>query len=246
MDPVPATTPSNARQQRPRQDQLRNRQALLSAARDVFAQHGIDGPLDAIAKRAGLGNATLYRHFPTRLDLIVEVLLANLARSEAALVKAARRPTGWDALTSYLRWLFAEQLDNPAYMSALRAVPAGQNADVDRLRDTTLAQLQQLLDRAKAEGSVRADRWIEDVFLLLALNELLGQGGQSDPASASRRFLDLCLAALATTPRPAPRRPSVPNTIQALRRTLGHELAGLPYQDLNSASGPQPASSVCS
>lgn len=58
---------------RPRADALRNRAALVAAATDVFAEHGTDAPLDDIARRAGVGNATLYRHFPTRRDLVVAV-----------------------------------------------------------------------------------------------------------------------------------------------------------------------------
>jgi AcrR family transcriptional regulator len=219
---------------RPRKDQLRNRAALLAAAREVFAEYGIDGPLDTIAKRAGLGNATLYRHFPQRVDLIVAVLIVNLQLCEAALAEAAARSSAWDGLSGFLEWVFAEQIDNPAYLSALRAVPAGQNSEVDRLRDKTLGDLQDLIARAKAEGSVRADRWIEDVYLFLALNEQLAGSGHRDPASASLRFLELCLAALASSPSLAPRHPSEPETVLALRRTFGHELAGLPYQDNES------------
>lgn len=207
---------------------MRNRQALLAAAREVFRERGIEAPLDAIAKRAGVSNATLYRHFPTRRDLVIEILLVNLARSADALADADVLPSAWDGLVSYLTWHFAEQVENPAYMSALRAVPTGENDEVDRLRDSTLEHLRRLLERAKAEGALRADRWIEDVFLVLALNETLVHRSNQDPGSASRRFLDLTLAALAAEP-PAPNPDGTePTAILSLRRTLGRELAGLP------------------
>lgn len=211
---------------RPRKDQERNRHSLVAAATKVFAERGLDAPLDAIVKRAGLGNATLYRHFPHRRDLIVEVLLINLARSERVLTDAFESESGWDGFATYLEWLFTEQIENLAYMSALRAVPAGQNTDVDRLRDHTLAQLQELIRRAKTEGRFRADRWIEDVFLLLALNEQLAHAGHTDPASASQRFLELTLTSVANEPAVDLESPA-PQTVLALRRTLGHELAGL-------------------
>jgi AcrR family transcriptional regulator len=222
---------STANPQRARKDQVRNREALLAAAWEVFAEYGLDAPLDVVAKRAGLGNATLYRHFPQRLDLIVELLMITLARNKAALAEALSRPSAWEGLTAYLEWIFAEQIANPAYLSALRAVPAGENTEVDELRATTLAQLEQLIARAKADGLLRTDRWIEDVFLLCGLNEQLARAGHRDPVSASQRFLDLSLAALASDPAPAPRRPSPPKTVQSLRRTLGHEVAGLPDQE---------------
>jgi AcrR family transcriptional regulator len=81
-----------ARHPAPRRDQLRNRRALVQAAQALFAELGLDVPLDAIAKRAGLGNATLYRHFPDRRALIVLALLVNLARHQEAITDS-RSPT---------------------------------------------------------------------------------------------------------------------------------------------------------
>jgi AcrR family transcriptional regulator len=217
-------------ERKPRKDQQRNRERLLAAARDEFAIHGIDAPLDAIARRAGLGNATLYRHFPDRLTLVTEILRFNLRRSVAALAEALQQPTGWDGLVGYLSWHFVEQLDNAAYMSALRAVPAGRDPGVDALRDQTVANLERLIARAKAEGAMRADRWIEDIFLALALNETLATAGYRDLRSASSRFLELTLTTLATHPVPG-ESTEEPEDILALRRTLGHELAGLAHPD---------------
>jgi AcrR family transcriptional regulator len=213
-------------ERKPRKDQQRNREALLSAARQEFAVHGIDAPLDAIARRARLGNATLYRHFPNRGALLTEILRFNLQRSASVLTEALQQATGWDGLIAYLSWHFDEQLDNAAYMSALRAVPAGQDTDIDAMRDQTVADLDELITRAKAEGAMRADRWIEDIFLALALNETLASAGHRDLRSASSRFLELILTALANHPAPA-ESTDEPEAILALRRTLGHELAGL-------------------
>lgn len=66
----------------------------MVAARTVFAERGLDAPLDVIARRADLSNATLYRHFPRREDLLVAVLLVNLERSSHALTDALRAPAG--------------------------------------------------------------------------------------------------------------------------------------------------------
>ena len=170
------------------------------AAREVFREGGIEALLDTIARRAGVSNATLYRNFPTRCDLVAAMLLPNLERSAEELRSALAQPSAWQGLVSYLTWHFAEQIDNPVYMSTLRAVPAGEDDEVDRLRNSIHADLRELLDRAKVEGSVRQDRWVEDVLLALALNETLGHGGYEDPQSASRRFLDLTLSALAARP----------------------------------------------
>ena len=210
-----------------RRDQQRNRQALLRAAREEFRQRGIDAPLDAIARRAGVSNATLYRHFPQRRDLVAEILIGNLERSAAELAVAESSPSAWDGLVGYLTWHFAAQVDDPAYMSGLRAVPAGENEQVDRLRNGTNEALRVLVERAKAEGALRADRWIEDIYLALALNETLGRTGFADPHQASRRFLELTLTSLAARPSPADDS-GEPDTVLSLRRTLGRQLAGLP------------------
>jgi hypothetical protein len=133
--------------------------------------------------------------------------------------------------------LFGEQMDNPAYMSALRAVPDGVNEEVDRLRHQTLDALEALIARAKAEGDMRADRWLEDVFLFLALNEHLTHAGHRDPRMASRRLLELVLDTLAV---PHPERVSVPeepDTILSLRRSLGQDLAGLPPMGNRTPAG---------
>jgi AcrR family transcriptional regulator len=216
-------------ERRPRKDQQRNRRALLEAAGEVFGEQGIGAPLDAIARRAGVSNSTLYRHFPTRRDLIVVVLLDSLQRNADELDRALRSPTAWSGLQQYLEWLFAEQVRNPTHLGAMRAVPAGENADVDGLRDRAHADLQRLMTQAQREGSLRPDRWIEDLYILLLLNESFVHARLESPGAASRRFLDLAVDALAAR---SPARPEdagkEPVSIAILRSTLGRELAGLP------------------
>jgi AcrR family transcriptional regulator len=211
---------------RPRKDQQRNRAALIAAACDVFAEQGIDAPLDTVAKRAELNNATLYRHFPERRDIIVEVLRVNLARSELALTEALERPTGWEGLCAYLQWVFADLIDSPAQLSAMRAVPIGQHPETDRLRYKTTGMLEMLVQKAKQERLLRADRWIEDIYLLLSANEQIAHAGHSDPHAASQRLLELALASLRTTrePESAVETPAV----LRLRAAIGNDLAGLP------------------
>lgn len=211
----------------PRKDRARNREALLDAARELFRTGGIGVPLDTIAKRAGVGNATIYRHFPDRTQLIAEVLITNLTRSDGALQRASMNPSPWEGFIDYMRWLFAEQIDNAAYMTALRAVPTGIDVRVDHLRNKTLAELEELIARAKGEGRFRPDRWIEDVFLVLALNEQLPHGDHADPQSASQRFLELFIDTVAVHARGSASS-AEPATVLALRRTLGSELTGLP------------------
>ena len=69
---------------RPRADALRNRERLVTAAREMFVEFGCAVPYDEIARRAGVGNATLYRHFPSRAALVDEVFRDALAGTVAA------------------------------------------------------------------------------------------------------------------------------------------------------------------
>lgn len=207
---------------------MRNRAALIAAARDLFGRRGMDVPLDDIAKQAGVSNATLYRHFADRRALLVEVVVASLHRHEEALTSALDRATGWDGLVFFLEFLFGEQMAEVEHLGALRAIPAGENAAVDRLRAHTLQGFTELIRRAKQEGRFRRDRHAEDLYLMLFVNEQLTRLDETPQRAASRRLLELTLSAVAT---PAPDEPGPDGEteeILTLRHTLGHDLAGLP------------------
>src|ERR1700692_490058 len=150
-------TPSAATARKPRADAIRNRERVLEAARAVFSAGGPDASLEAVAKRAGVGIGTLYRHFPTREDLYeavyrreVEQLgeLAEELKSDGAPVEALRR------------WLRSnvELVATKKGMSAALALAAHKPPDLmaysfDRLTKAVGA----LLDRAGATGEVRTD-----------------------------------------------------------------------------------------
>ena len=77
-------TPAARKAPRPRADALRNRERIVTAAREMFVEHGPDVPLDDIARRAGVGNATVYRNFPDRDALVREVVCSVMDRTVAA------------------------------------------------------------------------------------------------------------------------------------------------------------------
>src|SRR2546423_14636484 len=86
-----------------RADAARNRAAIVEAARAVFAEHGLDAPLDDIARRAGTGNATLYRRFPTRGDLVAAVFADRMAEHVAAVEAGLADDDPWNGFASYLQ-----------------------------------------------------------------------------------------------------------------------------------------------
>src|SRR4051812_20146103 len=92
-----------------RADAARNRTAIVEAARAVFAEQGLEAPLDEIAKRAGTGNATLYRRFPTRGDLIAAVFADRMTEHLDAVTTARADPDPWHGFTSYIHAVTAMQ-----------------------------------------------------------------------------------------------------------------------------------------
>jgi AcrR family transcriptional regulator len=86
-----------------RADARRNREAILAAARRAFAERGLQTSLDEIAKQAGVGSGTLYRHFPTRDDLVVAVFTERMAENVALVEEAQHQADPWEAFAGYIR-----------------------------------------------------------------------------------------------------------------------------------------------
>ena len=124
-----------------RADAARNRQALLSAAQQLMSEQGLDAPLDEIARRAGVGNATLYRRFPTRTDLIVAVCEERMAEHVRAVEEALAEPDSWEAFVHYITAAGALQARD-------RAI-----ADLVTLDVSSAPEIEQLRVRTRCVGS---------------------------------------------------------------------------------------------
>lgn len=153
---------------RPRADAVRNRDRVLEAAKTVFSAGGPDASLEAVAKRAGVGIGTLYRHFPTREALFEAVYrreVQQLGELAEQLSKSEAKPV--DALRQWLR-SNVEFVATKKGMVAALALAAHSKSDLqaysfDRLTKAVGA----LLDRAVAAGEIRADIGPEDVLRAL-------------------------------------------------------------------------------
>jgi AcrR family transcriptional regulator len=148
-----------------RTDARRNRDALVAAAAEVFEESGPDAPLDVIARRAGLGNATLYRHFPTRADLLVAVFAGDVEALQArgeALLDADR---AGDAL---FEWLAAFVALVASKRELATAVPAegASSALLDRWHASMRDMASALLARAQAAGEAADDVGAGDLLAL--------------------------------------------------------------------------------
>ncbi len=185
----------------PRRDAVRNRELLLAAARDVFGERGVDASLEEIARRAGVGIGTLYRHFPSRQALI-DALLEERLGAVVTLADAAAAEPG-DGLEDFLQAMIDLQARERVLRDVLhRSAHTGRVAE---LRAEVHAALDALLAGAHAQGVLRTDFTLSDLALLLwSFGPLIDAG---IPAAARRRHLHWALDGLrpaAATAQSAP------------------------------------------
>ncbi|MFD0685727.1 TetR/AcrR family transcriptional regulator [Actinomadura fibrosa] len=164
----------------PRADARRNRESLLTAAKEVFGERGPDAPLDEIARRAGLGNATMYRHFPTRRDMLVAVYADEVTAlaGEGRDLLGSGRPA--DALCSWLRTFVAHVATK---RDLAHAIPEGERTALFAEWHATMHEtLAALLERAQEAGAVRPD--VHEADLLTLANGMALAG--ADPSKTDR------------------------------------------------------------
>lgn len=181
-----------------RTDAARNADRILRAAREVFAELGPDAQIETIAGRAGVGERTLYRRFPTKADLLRAALDQSIDENlSPAIEKALTRKDPLRGLTELIEAATALGAAEHNILAAARRADALANI-ADRLE----AAMQELTSRAQQDGLVRGDLVAEDLPRIVAmLNSVLwtmdlGSGGW-------RRYVVLILDAI-TTPRPRP------------------------------------------
>jgi AcrR family transcriptional regulator len=151
-----------------RADARRNRERVLDVARAAFAAEGLSVPLDEIARRAGVGPGTLYRHFPTKESLfeaVVQDRLRRLADEGAALRDS---PVPGAAFFGFLDRLAAEAGPKRDLFDALSSAGVEAGPAVVQAAHDLRAQISHLLTRAQAAGEVRADITRADLTALLA------------------------------------------------------------------------------
>ena len=116
-----------------RADAARNRAAIVEAARAVFAEHGLDAPLDEIARRAGTGNATLYRRFPARGDLIAAVFADRMSEHLDAVEAGLADPDAWRGFAAYVTAAGAMQARDRG-IADLVTMDVSSAPEIERLR----------------------------------------------------------------------------------------------------------------
>ncbi|PGH44995.1 TetR family transcriptional regulator [Micromonospora sp. WMMA1996] len=181
-------------QARRRSDARRNEQALLDAAAAVFVASGVEAPVRDIAAAAGVGVGTVYRHFPTRADLVVAVYRHQVeACAEAGPTCLAEAQSPHAALTGWIDRFVDLLVTKHGLAAALRAYSAQFEALHTYFVDRLVPVCAGLLDAATTAGEIRAD--VNAYQLLRAVGNLC-VGADSDPRYDARRVVGLLLDGL--------------------------------------------------
>jgi len=182
-----------------RADARSNRDRLLAAARETFAAAGIEAPMREVARRAGLGVATLYRHFPTRTDLVTAVLAERVDACAERMRQALEDPDPWRALSGVVLEFADRQIHDRALNEVLLG-PGDLSAAFRGQRLEHARALNVLVVRARAAGLLRDGVGADDVRAgLIAIASLRRLPPTTNPQVIGK-LADLILAGLRAFP----------------------------------------------
>ncbi|MBZ6295989.1 TetR/AcrR family transcriptional regulator [Streptomyces olivaceus] len=222
MPAQPSHKPSGNTGEGPRHDDLRadarrNRERVLEAAREVFAAQGTDAPMSAVARRAGVGVATLYRRFPTRTELLTAAFDDQLTECAAFFETALADPDPGHGLYTLLERVCTTLVTDRGFDTVLMTGFPGA-LDYDRERAWAEEGLARLIRRARDAGQLREDFAPSDIpLLLLAVTGLAAQPPDT-ALPAARRLLTYLFQSFQAHPpaTPGPLPPAPPLNLTGL------------------------------
>jgi AcrR family transcriptional regulator len=191
---VPSATPERAL----RADAARNRESILTAAQQVFSEHGLEASVAEVARRAGVGKATVFRSYPTKEHLIAAIACDRVRWVEGLVTRALEQPDAWEAFRDLLVDLAHRHATDLTHLEALaRATDAPLLAEA---RAAANAALGRLMERAKEQGAMRRDASPDDLRLLFhGVTQAMSDEERRDVA-AWIRWADLFANALRAEP----------------------------------------------
>lgn len=178
-----------------RADARRNRERILAGAREVFAEFGAEAQIDDVARQAGVGVGTVYRHFPTKEALLVELAREKFREFAASGLEALRRHE--EPFAVLCDWLSANAVALASDAAMQQAVTgAGEQMLLGAASEQQelIAVTNRLVDRARATGTIRADATGNDVGMLMC--GLCASMAHPAPGFDWHRYLELAIDAL--------------------------------------------------
>ena len=201
-----------------RSDAARNRGLIIRAARAAFAESGLDVPMHAVARRAGVGVGTLYRRFPTRGALIAAAFEDEMREFARAVDAALEQADPWAGFCQYIETMTRMQARDPGFRD-LVTLAAPSAGEFEALHRHTFAGILTLVERAKQSGSLREDFVPEDVVMLLMANQGVVTGtAKTAPRTQARLIAYLLQAFAAPGAGPLPPPPSRRQIQRSLQR----------------------------
>lgn len=149
-----------------RADARRNYEKLLQAARDSFDEEG-DTSMEAIAKRAGVGIGTLYRHFPKRIDIVEAVYRDDVEQVVAVAEKAVADLPPWEAVETFLRAFVSYALGKRRFLTELREAFEKNPELKSAARERINYAMSLVVERAQGAGAMRTDLTGDEIFGLV-------------------------------------------------------------------------------
>jgi len=199
-----------------RTDARANRDRTLDAARELFAERGLSATMRDIARKAGVGPATVYRRFPTKQDLAVEVFTDEMRACRAIVDDACADPDPWRGFRAAVEELTARNVENRALVEVLVSGGADLEALADH-RTGLLRELAGLAARAQAAGALRRDFVVDDLVLVLVASRALSSTPAAGRVAAARRLAALAIDAFRASDDHAPLPPASRLTAPAPR-----------------------------
>jgi AcrR family transcriptional regulator len=215
---VEAQSPDTDSPDRPlRSDAQRNRQRLIQAAREVFATRGLGAGLNEIARHAGVGVGTAYRHFADKDALIEAAMRDRLDDLVRIAEEGLANPDAWGGLAHVLREMAAVMVADAGLRDA--ALNAGRSPEFFEEIDARVAPLiTRVFQRAQEAGAVRPDAAVTDLMALLFMVTEFAQQSDAVRPGVHRRYLELFMQAL--RPSPADAELGLPLSDAELKRIL--------------------------
>jgi AcrR family transcriptional regulator len=177
---------------KPRTDALRNRERILEVAKAAFTRQGANASLEEIAKRAGVGAGTLYRHFPTRDELIEGVYRNEVEKLAAAAGRFSETMSPIEAVRAWMLLLVDYIAAKHIIAPALNSVVGGPSRLYEGSRTMIHGAIDELVKRAKRSGDLQRD--LDAFDLLRALIGVSHVGSGADWQQSARRLVDILIA----------------------------------------------------
>jgi AcrR family transcriptional regulator len=176
---------------KPRADAARNRERILATARDAFTRLGVEVSLDDVAKQAGIGPGTLYRHFPNRDALVEAVYRSELEKLATAEVELSRTQPPVEALRAWMK-MFVDYIETKQLIApALNNIVGGPSRIYDQTGVVVVAAINGLVERAVATGNIRPD--LDPIDLLRALVGISNVASAPNWSESAKRLVDILI-----------------------------------------------------